>query len=73
VTTEPQGPTRYVTPADFNVGQNYIGGCPKCEGTGEMGVWAKWACWFCKGWGTALYTKQPDGTFKPQRVPREPI
>jgi hypothetical protein len=82
--TEPAGPTRYVTPEEFNVGTHFVGGCPRCDGQGSswlarhfrkgsLLVGSAWYCRFCRGWGTALYVKQPDGTFKPQRVPREPI
>lgn len=28
--TEPSGPTRYVTPDEFGVGTNFVGGCPEC-------------------------------------------
>ena len=64
------GPTRFVTPDEFGVGTNFVGGCPKCKGTG-LG-WPK-ACRFCLGHGTALYVKQPDGTFKAKRVRRLPV
>lgn len=79
---DPARPTRYVTPDEFGVGQNYVAGCPNCERGSVMieyrvkswrhpfrGVWVsvEEECRFCRGWGSVLYVRQPDlFTFAPQ-------